>query len=123
MMGASVYLNGRLVGFHQNPADLVQAVRQKRRMGDFPHNMSVSYYDDLNEVYVNADENRATRPLIIVEKGKSKLTPEQVKLLKENKLKFSDLEHYRGERGRRGNKLPRGFQKVDGMQVESKAKK
>jgi topoisomerase-4 subunit A len=40
-----------------------------------------------------------------------------------HKLKFSDLEHYRGERGRRGNKLPRGFQKVDGMQVESKAKK
>ena len=32
------------------------------------------------------------------------------------KLKFSELEHYRGERGRRGNKLPRGFQKVDAMQ-------
>lgn len=28
-------------------------------------------------------------------------------------LKFSDLEHYFGERGRRGNKLPRGFQNVD----------
>jgi topoisomerase-4 subunit A len=35
-----------------------------------------------------------------------------------HKLKFSDLEHYRGERGRRGNKLPRGFQKVDSMQLE-----
>jgi topoisomerase-4 subunit A len=34
------------------------------------------------------------------------------------KLKFSELEHYRGERGRRGNKLPRGFQKVDSMLVE-----
>jgi topoisomerase-4 subunit A len=34
------------------------------------------------------------------------------------KLKFSELEHYRGERGRRGNKLPRGFQKVDAMAVE-----
>lgn len=33
-------------------------------------------------------------------------------------LRFSELEHYRGERGRRGNKLPRGFQKVDGMRVE-----
>ena len=28
-------------------------------------------------------------------------------------LKGGDLEHYRGERGRRGNKLPRGFQRVD----------
>ncbi|MDH4040123.1 MAG: DNA topoisomerase IV subunit A [Gammaproteobacteria bacterium] len=34
------------------------------------------------------------------------------------KLKFSELEHYRGERGRRGNKLPRGFQKVDTIRVE-----
>tara|TARA_R110002072_G_scaffold251245_1_gene410083 strand:- start:6451 stop:8703 length:2253 start_codon:yes stop_codon:yes gene_type:complete len=34
-------------------------------------------------------------------------------------FKLKDLEHYRGERGRRGNKLPRGFQKVDRMLVES----
>jgi topoisomerase-4 subunit A len=36
---------------------------------------------------------------------------------RQHKLKFADLEHYRGERGRRGNKLPRGFQKVDAMAV------
>lgn len=35
-------------------------------------------------------------------------------------LKPGDLEHYRGERGRRGNKLPRGFQKVDNVAVASK---
>ncbi|MBF8660958.1 DNA topoisomerase IV subunit A [Pseudomonas putida] len=33
-------------------------------------------------------------------------------------LKGDDLEHYKGERGRRGSKLPRGFQRVDGLQVE-----
>ncbi|KGJ89333.1 DNA topoisomerase IV subunit A [Thalassotalea sp. ND16A] len=38
--------------------------------------------------------------------GKRKLT-----------LKPSDLEHYRGERGRRGNKLPRGLQRVESIQV------
>jgi topoisomerase-4 subunit A len=32
-------------------------------------------------------------------------------------LKPADLEHYRGERGRRGNKLPRGFQNVDRIEV------
>ena len=32
-------------------------------------------------------------------------------------LKPSDLDHYRGERGRRGNKLPRGFQNVDRVEV------
>lgn len=39
--------------------------------------------------------------------GKRKLT-----------LKPSDLEHYRGERGRRGSKLPRGLQRVDDVEVE-----
>ncbi|SFX72148.1 DNA topoisomerase IV subunit A [Marinospirillum alkaliphilum] len=34
-------------------------------------------------------------------------------------LKPADLEHYLGERGRRGSKLPRGFQKVDQMEKDS----
>ena len=38
--------------------------------------------------------------------GKRKLT-----------LKPSDLEHYRGERGRRGNKLPRGLQRVESIKI------
>ena len=33
------------------------------------------------------------------------------------KLKYADLTHYIGERGRRGHKLPRGLQKVDRMEV------
>jgi len=35
-------------------------------------------------------------------------------------MKPSDLEHYRGERGRRGNKLPRGYQRVDSLEVIAK---
>ena len=34
-------------------------------------------------------------------------------------LKLSDLDHYLSERGRRGNKLPRGFQKVDYVEIVS----
>lgn len=34
-------------------------------------------------------------------------------------MKPKDLEHYRGERGRRGHKLPRGFQKVDRLDVDT----
>jgi topoisomerase-4 subunit A len=36
---------------------------------------------------------------------------------KQLKLKASDWKHYIGERGRRGNKLPRGYQKVDSLAV------
>ena len=32
-------------------------------------------------------------------------------------LTAADLEHYQGDRGRRGNKLPRGLQRVDGIEV------
>ncbi|WP_213999544.1 DNA topoisomerase IV subunit A [Arsukibacterium sp.] len=42
--------------------------------------------------------------------GKRKLT-----------LKTADLEHYVGERGRRGNKLPRGLQRIDEVQVQQGA--
>jgi topoisomerase-4 subunit A len=34
-------------------------------------------------------------------------------------LKPTDLDGYQGERGRRGNKLPRGFQRVDRIEVNS----
>ena len=33
-------------------------------------------------------------------------------------LTAADLVHYQGDRGRRGNKLPRGLQRVDGVEVE-----
>jgi topoisomerase-4 subunit A len=36
------------------------------------------------------------------------------------RLGKDDMEHYRGERGRRGSMLPRGYQKVDLVQVQNK---
>jgi topoisomerase-4 subunit A len=39
---------------------------------------------------------------------------------KQLKLKATDWKHYIGERGRRGNKLPRGYQKVDSLVVIDK---
>ncbi|GHD53476.1 DNA topoisomerase IV subunit A [Marinobacter persicus] len=36
-------------------------------------------------------------------------------------LRFSDLEHYLGDRGRRGHKLPRGLQRVDDIVVTPSA--
>jgi topoisomerase-4 subunit A len=56
--------------------------------------------------FVLAVEVIATSDSLVIHAGKRHLT-----------LKFSELEHYVGERGRRGNKLPRGFQKVDRIEV------
>ncbi len=37
------------------------------------------------------------------------------------KLRGAELDHYRGERGRRGNKLPRGYQRVDRLEADGGA--
>ena len=34
-------------------------------------------------------------------------------------LRAADLNAYEGERGRRGSKLPRGFQRVDGIELDN----
>ncbi|CAB0151955.1 DNA topoisomerase 4 subunit A [Pseudidiomarina piscicola] len=61
------------------------------------------------EEYVVATNVVPSDAAITLLAGKRKLT-----------LKPADLEHYRGERGRRGNKLPRGLQRVDAITVDNK---
>jgi len=50
------------------------------------------------------------------------LSPKQKLRIKSGKrhttIKFRELDDYTGTRGQRGRKLPRGFQKVDGIEVE-----
>lgn len=60
------------------------------------------------EEYVVATNVVPADAAITLLAGKRKLT-----------LKPADLEHYRGERGRRGNKLPRGLQRVDAITADS----
>ena len=59
------------------------------------------------EEYVTLVNIISMNDAVTLHAGKRKLT-----------LKASDIEHYRGERGRRGNKLPRGLQRVDRIEVE-----
>ncbi len=65
---------------------------------------------------VQAREEYVVGVVVIGERGVLRLNSGKRHL----SLKRADLEHYRGERGRRGNKLPRGFQKVDSLDVTEK---
>ncbi len=61
-----------------------------------------------------ASREEIVRVLAVVPQGA------QVKIIagkRAMQLSAADLEHYQGERGRRGNKLPRGLQRVDGVEV------
>ena len=86
-----VFLNGELLGYHDNPEELVSNIKQMRRAGTIPIQVNVTYYPKTHEIITNSDDGRARRPVIIVENGKTPLTEEHVKLLKNNEIDFDDL--------------------------------
>ncbi|MEX2707333.1 MAG: DNA-directed RNA polymerase subunit B [Candidatus Freyrarchaeum guaymaensis] len=89
--GAQVYLNGRLIGIHPKPLAFVAEVKKRRRAGQINNEVNIAYYSDTNEIQANCDPGRARRPLIIVENGQPKLTPEHIAKLRSKEWKFSDL--------------------------------
>ncbi len=91
MEKASVYINGKLVGYHQNGRELSESIRQKRRSGELPSELNVAYYPDVDEVYINVDSGRARRPLIVVKDGKPLLTKKHEEDLKKGKISLDGL--------------------------------
>ncbi|MCX9083715.1 MAG: DNA-directed RNA polymerase subunit B [Candidatus Methanoperedens sp.] len=91
MNKARVFLNGELIGTHDNPRSLTQELRKKRRKGEIKKQVNVIYYEDTNEIIMNSDQGRARRPAIIVENGKHLITPEHLERLKKNEMTFDNL--------------------------------
>jgi len=86
-----IYINGSLVGFHNNPLKLKNDLINKRRTGAIDDEINISYDQPTNELYINTDSGRLQRPVIILENGKSKITKEVLEDLKNNKLSWQDL--------------------------------
>ncbi len=91
--GVKVFLNGRLIGIHENPDSFVESIRRLRREGKISHEVNVAYYKDeyIKEIYVNCDAGRVRRPLIVVENGEIKLKPIHVEKIKSGEWTWSDL--------------------------------
>lgn len=90
-MKSSVYLNGRFLGFHENGDKLARELRELRRGKELPTQTNVSFNSRTNEVFVNTDEGRARRPLIVVKHSKSAFTEELQKQLSEKKIGWEGL--------------------------------
>lgn len=86
-----VYLNGSLVGTHEDGIQLAEAIREDRRRCRIPHAVNAAYVDDTNEVQVNCDGGRARRPLIVVEDGVPKITESIIEEVQRGELQWSDL--------------------------------
>ncbi|MCS7097243.1 MAG: DNA-directed RNA polymerase subunit B [Candidatus Methanomethylicia archaeon] len=91
--GGKVFLNGRLIGVHQEPEILCREFRRLRRLGKIHHEVSIAHYKSeyINEVYVNSDNGRVLRPVFVVEDGTIKITQETINKLKLMEWTWSDL--------------------------------
>ncbi len=88
---AKVYINGRLIGFHEKPEDLTNIIIEARRDNKLAKQLNVSHHKDTNEIYINTDAGRLQRPVIVVKNGKSAYTPELVKQVSDGKLTFQQI--------------------------------
>ncbi|MFA5857317.1 MAG: DNA-directed RNA polymerase subunit B'' [Candidatus Pacearchaeota archaeon] len=86
-----IFFNGRFIGSIENPIKLIKELKEKRRQGEFPIELSFRYNPSLNSIVLSTEVGRVMRPLIILDNGKSRLTEEHMRLLREGSLKWNDL--------------------------------
>ncbi|RLJ07729.1 MAG: DNA-directed RNA polymerase subunit B [Candidatus Aenigmatarchaeota archaeon] len=88
---ADLFFNGRWVKEIRNPEEFVKKFREKRRQGLISHHINIAWFPEYGEVRINSDGGRVRRPLIVVENGKPKLTPEILQKVREGKLGWYEL--------------------------------
>ncbi len=88
---AKVYINGRLIGFHEDAEKLTEIAINARREGALPTQTNVAFHKDTNEIYINTDAGRLQRPLIVVKNGKSAYTKEMAEKVDKGELNFHKL--------------------------------
>jgi len=86
-----VFYNGRFVGTVGNIDAFVKNVRDERRAGNLPIEMSIRFDKFLDTVFISSEIGRVIRPLIIVENSESKLKKEHLDLVKEGSLTWRNL--------------------------------
>src|SRR2546425_3185839 len=86
-----VYVNGDLVGLHEDPAALIGEIRERRRTGLLSPEVNVHFDENMYEVLINCDEGRIRRPMLVVRGGRLVLTRKHLEDLKIGKWRFSDL--------------------------------
>lgn len=94
--GCRVFVDGKFVGYAHQAEEVVRTFRELRRQGQIHPHVSISLYKPKDaraakRIYVSTSSGRVLRPLIIVEDGKPKLTPELIERIKSKELSWKDL--------------------------------
>ena len=90
---AKVFVNGKFIGYHRDGEELARRIRELRRKGKIPPDVSVSTYKTqyFYEVNINTDAGRILRPVFVVENGELKYKPEHRDKLLKGEWGFRDL--------------------------------
>jgi len=94
LSGAKIFINGSIVGYHPYPSQLASELRNKRRRGEIPSEINVAHFKTVGgreEIYINCDEGRVRRPLVIVENGVPRLQPEHIDKIRSGEWSWEDL--------------------------------
>jgi len=95
LSGAKVFVDGNIVGYCHSPEQLARECREKRRRGEISTEVNIAYFSktqgEREEIYVNCDEGRVRRPLIITENGVTRLQPEHVEKVAIGEWSWEDL--------------------------------
>jgi DNA-directed RNA polymerase III subunit RPC2 len=86
-----VFLNGILLGVHHHPEIFVASFRNLRRTGRVGPFVSIYRTVSQKTINISSDGGRICRPLIIVEKGKSKVQEKDIRAIIQGKYRFEDL--------------------------------
>ncbi|PIU59061.1 DNA-directed RNA polymerase subunit B [Candidatus Bathyarchaeota archaeon CG07_land_8_20_14_0_80_47_9] len=93
--GAKVFVDGNIIGYSNSPEELAKEFRDMRRRGEISTEVNMAYFSkaqgEREEVYVNCDEGRVRRTLIIVENGAPKLQQEYVEKITSGEWSWEDL--------------------------------
>jgi len=85
-----VFYNGIFIGA-VNDEKIVNMIKEKRRKGELPLELSVRYEKYFNSILLSTEVGRVLRPIIIVDNGISRLKSEHLVLLQEGKIKWDNL--------------------------------
>ena len=83
-----VFVNGTPIAFTRAPKGFLDAFRKLRRMSRISEFVSIFINHHHASVHIATDEGRICRPLIVVEKGKSKVTTRHLKALRKGTMSF-----------------------------------
>jgi DNA-directed RNA polymerase II subunit RPB2 len=86
-----VFVNGRWIGIHQNPVNLVGKMKLMRRNGIINIFTSISWDINQNEVHILTDGGRLCRPVYIVANNDLLIKDTQVEMLEKGDLNWFNL--------------------------------